>query len=460
MITPNMIMRKPRRVNPIRKMTCKLKRRRRQSIYATLHAIVGHSSIHTLSEASHVKLGQLRIFLAVYESRSTAKAAELVHRTQSSVSSAIGAIETGFNLKLFERSTSGMAPNQAATALARRVGAAVLHLRDAEADFASMGYEAPRLWERATDLQLRGLSALAHHRSFLLAARELNCSEPSLHRALSSFSQLTRCRLWSRTSRGVDPTREALILAEGIGRYESEIRLGLEAAREANGVVSGELLIGALPTARHAWLPGALTNTLKRHPGCRVFAMDGPYEEQLVALHYGRIDMIIGALRPSSATRDLEQIPIFEDSLSIVARRDHALVRELRGGRQLSPAQLASLGWLLPPPGTPPRQCFDSFLQVQGLPPARCVLACNSMVTIWSLLITTDFAAVVPTSQARSALISGRLKILGDPIPSSRHTIGLAVRRGFVPTQLQRAFINELKTAAQHGPPAGSTAHP
>jgi LysR family transcriptional regulator of gallate degradation len=418
--------------------------------------------IDPLSEASDVKLGQLRIFLAVYESRSTAKAAELVHRTQSSVSSAIGAIEAGVNLKLFERSTSGMAPNQAATALARRVGVAVLHLRSAETEFASLGYQAPRLWERATDLQLRGLSALAHHRSFLLAARELNCSEPSLHRALSALGQLTGCRLWSRTSRGVNPTQETLILAEGIGRYESEVRLGLDAAREANGVVNGELLIGALPTARHAWLPGALTNTLRRHPGCRVFAMDGPYEEQLGALHYGRIDLIIGALRPSSATRDLEQIPIFEDSLSIVARRDHALVRELRGGnsnRQLSPPQLASLGWLLPPPGTPPRQCFDTFLQAQGLPPAHCVLTCNSMVTIWSLLLTTDFAAVVPTSQARSALISGRLNILGGPIPSSRHTIGLAVRRGFVPTQLQQAFIHELKAAARHGPPDGSGAH-
>lgn len=416
--------------------------------------------MNPVSRTSDVKLGQLRIFLAVYQSRSTAKAAEFVHRTQSSVSSAIGAVEAGCNLKLFERSTSGMAPNQAAAALAQRVGAAVLHLRNAEADFASLGYEAPRLWERATDLQLRGLSALAHHRSFLLAARQLNCSEPSLHRALSSLSQLTGCRLWSRTGRGVDPTQEARILAEGIGRYESEVRLGLEMAREANGVVNGELLIGALPTARHAWLPGALSDTLKRHPGCRVFAMDGPYEEQLVALRYGRIDMIIGALRPSAATRDLEQIPIFEDSLSIVVRHGHRLVRELSGGtRQLSPLQLASLGWLLPPPGTPPRQCFDTFVQEQGLPPPHCLLTCNSMVTIWSLLIATDFAAVVPTSQTRSSLISGRLKILGDPIPNSGHAIGLAVRRGFVPTQLQRVFINELKAAADVGPPEHPAAH-
>lgn len=401
-----------------------------------------------------MKLGQLRNFLAVYDSHSTAKAAEVVHRTQSSVSAAIGTLEADFDLKLFERSTSGMAPNKTATALARHVGAAVLHLRNAEADFASLGHEAPRLWERATDLQLRGLSALAHHRSFLLAARELNCSEPSLHRALSALSQLTRCRLWRRTNRGVDPTREALILAEGVGRYDSEVRLGQQAAREVNGLVKGELLIGALPTVRHAWLPAALAGTLTRHPGCRVVAMDGPYEEQLVALNCGRLDMIIGALRPSAAARDLEQIPIFEDSLSIVVRGGHALVRESSGDSgRLTPLQLASLGWLLPPPGTPPRLCFDTFLQTQGLPPAHCVLTCNSMVTIWSLLITTDFAAVVPTSQTRSALISDRLEILGDPIPGSRHTIGLAVRRGFVPTQLQRAFINELRAAAEHEPP-------
>ncbi len=396
-----------------------------------------------------MKLSQLRIFLAVYDSQSTAKAAELVHRTQSSVSSAIAALEAACNLKLFERSTRGMVPNQAATALAGRVGAAARHLREAEAHIASLGHEPPRLWERATDLQLRGLSALAHQRSFLLAARELECSEPSLHRALSALSELTHCRLWIRNSRGVDPTQETLILAEGIGRCESELRLGLEAAREASGVVSGELLIGALPTARHAWFPSALTHTLKRHPGCSVSAMDGPYEEQLVALRCGRIDMIIGALRSSAAARDVEEIPIFEDSTSIVVRSGHALTREAgAGARQPSPRQLAALSWLLPPPGSPPRQCFDGFWREKGLPPPQCVLVCNSMVTIWSLLIRTDFAAVVPTSQTRSDLISGRLKALGDPIPGSRHTIGLTVRCGFVPTQLQRVFIDELKSSS------------
>ncbi len=408
-----------------------------------------------------MKFNQLRIFLAVYDSQSTAKAAALVHRTQPSVSSAIGSIEATYKLKLFERSTRGMTPNRAATALAGHIGAAVAHLRNAEVNFASLGHEAPRLWERATDLQLRGLSALAHHRSFLLAARELDCSEPSLHRALSGLGQLTRCRLWSRNSRGVDPTPEALILAEGIGRCESEVRLGLEAAREADRVVRGELLIGALPTARPGWLPGALTHTLKRHPGSRVFAMDGPYEEQLLALRAGRIDMIVGALRPPTATRDLEQMPIFEDSLSIVVRRGHLLAR--RAGtrlRQLRPRQLTSLSWLLPPTGTPPRQCFDAFVRAKGLPAAHCVLACNSLAMIWSLLISTDFAAVIPTSQARSDLIRDRLRILGEPIPGSRHMIGLTTRRGFVATRLQGVFIDELKKCNERWPPVDPAVPP
>jgi DNA-binding transcriptional LysR family regulator len=396
-----------------------------------------------------VKLSQLRIFLAVYESLSTAKAARLVHRTQPSVSSAIGSIEASMNLKLFQRSARGMEPNPAAVALAQHIGAALVQLREAEANFVAMGYEAPRLWERATDLQLRGLSALAHHRSFQLAARDLDCSEPSLHRALSALSQLTRCRLWNRNSRGVDPTQETLVLAEGIGRCESEVRLGLDAAQEVNGIVSGNLLIGALPTARPGWLPSAVTNILQRHPGSRVSVMDGPYEEQLIALRCGRIDMIIGALRPSAATRDFEQIAIFEDSLSIVVRSGHALARGANSGnRRLRSSQIASLGWILPPPGTPPRQCFDAFLQDMGLPAARCVVECNSLVAIWSLLTATDFAAVIPTSQTRSELIGDRLKVLGKPIPGSKHAIGLAIRRGFTPTQLQTAFIDELKRSS------------
>jgi len=396
-----------------------------------------------------VKPGQLRIFLAVCQSQSTAKAGAIVHRTQSSVSSAISAIEKRLGFNLFERSPRGMLPNQAAMVLAQHVGAAVARLRNAEANFASLGHEAPRFLARATDLQLRGLCALAHHRNFLLAARELECSEPSLHRALTALGRSLRCRLWNRNSRGVDPTQAALVLAEGVGSFASEVRLGLEAARETNGVINGELRVGALPTARPGWLPDALARTLSRHPDSRVFAMDGPYEEQLVSLRHGRIDMIIGALRPSTLTSDLEQTPIFDDSLSIVVRDGHPLSRSTRSGiRQLCAAQLAALSWLLPPPGTPPRQYFDTYLEKKGLPPAHCVLACNSMVTIWSLLLTTDFAAVIPTSQTRCGLISGRLRILGRPLPGSRHAIGLTARCGFVPTRLQRSFVDELKLSS------------
>lgn len=411
---------------------------------------MGQFRFGTVGRGSGVKPSQLRIFLAVCESQSTAKAAAVVHRTQSSVSSAISALEDALALNLFERSARGMTPNLAAKALAQHIGVGVARLRGAEASFASLGHEVPRLLEHATDLQLRGLNALAHHRNFLLSARALDCSEPSLHRALSALSQSVRCRLWNRNSRGVDLTQAGSILAEGTGGFASEIRLGLEAAREANGVISGELLIGALPTARPGWLPDALANTLTRHPGSRAFAMDGPYEEQLVALRNGRIDMIMGALRPFSLTRDLQQTPIFEDSLSIVVRGGHPLRRGPRGGvRELRPAQLASLDWLLPPSGTPPRQYFDTFLKDKGVPQVRCVLASNSMVTIWSLLLTTDFAAVIPTSQTRADLISGHLRTLGKPLPGSRHDIGLATRCGFVPTRLQRTFLDELKSSSR-----------
>lgn len=339
-----------------------------------------------------------------------------------------------------------MSANQTSKILAQHLGVAVSRLRSAEANFASLGYEAPRLLAHATDLQFRGLSALAHRGNFQLAARDLGCSEPSLHRALTVLAKSLECRLWNRNTRGVDLTPAALVLAEGTGSFASEVRLGVEAAREAHGAISGELRIGALPTARPGWLPDALARTLIRHPESRVYAMDGPYEEQLAALRHGRIDMIIGALRPPTATRGLEQTPIFEDSLSIVVRADHPLARGARSSaREPSPARLGSLGWLLPPPGTPPRQAFDAWLKAKGLPPARCVLVCNSMVTIWSLLLATDFAAVIPASQCRSALIRGRLRTLGRTIPGSRHAIGLTTRCGFVPTRLQSTFIDELK---------------
>jgi LysR family nitrogen assimilation transcriptional regulator len=62
-------------------------------------------------------LRQIRYFVALYEEQSITKSARRLHVVQPAVSMQIRRIETEYNVQLFERTTSGVYPNEAAEAI-------------------------------------------------------------------------------------------------------------------------------------------------------------------------------------------------------------------------------------------------------------------------------------------------------------------------------------------------------
>ena len=174
--------------------------------------------------------------------------------------------------------------------------------------------------------------------------------------------------------------------------------------------------------------------------------MDGPYENQLAALRNGQIDALLGALRFPAPGPDVWQESLFEDPLSIVVRAGHPLAtRRAVASDTPAAAQLRRLAWLLPPPATPARQAFEGFMARSGAGPSRCVVECNSLVAIRSLLLQSDYAALVSAQQIEFELTLGELKVLGPPIPGTAHPIGIALRRTFQPTALLRAFLAHVR---------------
>ena len=394
-------------------------------------------------------LRRLRTFVSACETGSAAQAARQIHLSQPAVSAAIAALERAAQSTLFVRGNRGMVPTAAGTQLLGRVRAGLGHLESAAAQVRGRGGP-PARWARlATAVQLRSLCALAETRGLSSAARALGVAEPSVYRALRSFEALAGVQLWRRAGSAIEVSPQALLLARAAGLCASEVRMGFEEVRELRGQLDGTLRVGALPMPRSNWLPRSLAATLLDHPGASAEVMDGPYENQLAALRSGQIDVLLGALRFPAPGTDVIQEALFDDPLSIVVRAAHPLAARAGGpSREVTAAQLRRLNWLLPPLATPARQTFERFLARIGAGPARCVVECNSLVAIRSLLLRSDYAALISAQQIEFELALGQLKVLGPPIPGTAHPIGLATRRGFQPTGLLRAFVAHVRRFA------------
>lgn len=109
-----------------------------------MKSIVSHSLmsphshlIHRLPR--HLKMSELRVFVAVYQSGSFHKAAELVHLTQPAVTKSIAGLERMLGAKLFERSASGVEPTAYGLSFAPRALAVFEELRRAAQELTSLG---------------------------------------------------------------------------------------------------------------------------------------------------------------------------------------------------------------------------------------------------------------------------------------------------------------------------------
>jgi DNA-binding transcriptional LysR family regulator len=89
----------------------------------------GNSLIHRLPR--HLKMGELRVFVAVLEHRSFRKAAAVLHLTQPAVTKAVAGLEDTLGVKLFDRLAHGVEPTVHGRSFAPRAVAIFDELRRA-----------------------------------------------------------------------------------------------------------------------------------------------------------------------------------------------------------------------------------------------------------------------------------------------------------------------------------------
>lgn len=135
--------------------------------------------------------------------------------------------------------------------------------------------------------------AVARHRSFSRAARELALSQPSVSNQVAALEREVGARLLERRAGGLRLTPEGEILLEHADAIAERFRLAdaqLAAAAERQRT---RLRLGALPSALAELVPAAIARLRDSHPDTTVTFDEGTSEQLANRLAAGELDLAI-----------------------------------------------------------------------------------------------------------------------------------------------------------------------
>ncbi len=374
-------------------------------------------------------LRHIRTLSAVAGAGGVRPSSESLRRAASAVSRTVALLEALLDVPLFERKTRGMLPTAA--------GALVLARFDRIQDELSVVLEEAATSAKATALPAAAMDVLYDERRLWAASllaelhhmptvgRRLGVSQSAVSSAVARLEGALRHKLFLRTARGLMPTDAGARWMPRFDRALAELRYLEDDIAAARGSLQGQITVGSLPLARTRVLPQAIAALRAAHPGLRIHSLESPYEQLYAGLMSGKVDFIIGALRPV-ADRALAVETLFEDELGVMAAATHPLARKRRVGF----GDLRGQSWVLSRPGTPLRASLDRFFVHHGEQALVPAVETGDLALVRGMLMEGGMLTVLSTHQLRYEVDAGHLRVLPFPMDGLRRQIGLSTRAG------------------------------
>ncbi len=388
-------------------------------------------------------LRHLRVLLDVAERGSVTGAATACQLSQPAVTQAVGKLERLAGGSLFDRTREWVFLTDRGRVLAARVTRA-LALLDPALDAVSS-----RMRLTTTTAQLRALIAVSDAQNFTLATHSLGLAQPTVHRAIAQLEQEAGRKLFERTRFGLVASRACRALARAARRSFAELDLADSELAELDGREVGRIVIGALPLSRSVILPRALIEFRRQRPRQTVTIIDGTYDDLMVGLRCGDVDLIVGALREALTVEDVKQEWLFDDRLVVIAGNHHPL----SGRKGLRFQGLLGFMWVVPRPGTPSRAQFsraqfDAVFSELGIPPPKSLLETGSILLMREILRRSDHLGCISAQQAKAEIATGLLRPLDIAASWPGRPIGMSFRSDWKPTKAQALLLDLIREGA------------
>jgi LysR family transcriptional regulator of gallate degradation len=393
-----------------------------------------------------LSLHHLHVFAGVAAAGGVRRSSETLHRASSAIARSVASLEAALGVALFERKGRGMLPTRAGeTVLARaqQIEAALREVRDDAVRLRRQGGAVASVEALHNERRLEVATLLAEVHHMPSVARAIGVSQSAVSQAIARLEDVLGQPIFTRTARGMVPTD---VGSRWIMRFEralTDLRHIPADIAALQGVLEGVVTIGALPLGRTQLLPAAIAAVHARHPGLRFRSLESPYEELTAGLLSGRIDFILGALRPEQSP-DLATEVLLEDRIALIASAAHPLAAK----KTLSLSDLQAYPWVLSRAGSPLRKGLDSFFAAQGLPLPQPLVETGDLALLRGLLLRTDMITVLSAHQLHYEIEAGSLRELPLPMRDMSRSIGITTRAGARLSPGADALLAELRQAS------------
>jgi DNA-binding transcriptional LysR family regulator len=289
--------------------------------------------------------------------------------------------------------------------------------------------------------QIEAFLEVARRQNLSRAAEALFVSQPTLTARLQSLEATLGEQLFIRTRRGMRLTEAGDAFLPYAEHAVAALADGRERLAELRRGVAGRLVLGASPTVSTYTLPALLARFSATHPGVRLAVKTGTSEEILDMVLHDQVQLgIIRAL----ANQEIETIPLYTDTLVLIAGPGHRLARSSTG-RQARMADLAGEVLVLFGRSSSYLEFTTATFRQAGVLPGS-VLELDNIEAAKKMVERGLGVSLVPTSTVAGELAAGTLARieLVDAAPARREIVAVRRRDAGPPSGAAGLFLDML----------------
>ena len=293
------------------------------------------------------------------------------------------------------------------------------------------------------------LRELARLGTIAAVARAQYCTPSAVSQQLSALEREAGVALIRRSGRGVELTPAGAELADRTGAVLVLLEQASAALAASHAEPSGELRIGAFPTAVRTVLPAALVALGAEHPRLELRVVELDPAGVPAALQAGTLDIAL--------THQYDYVPSEPDpALSTWPLLTETIFLASAGGTEPGDAVLASraLPWIAGTPGTMCQLMTVRLCEAAGFSP-RIRHHADDFAAALALVAAGQGVALVP----QLALADCPPGVTLAPLAARRQTL-IACRRGAAGYPAVAACSAALRSAAAGYPAAGISLPP
>ena len=283
--------------------------------------------------------------------------------------------------------------------------------------------------------QLRCFLAVADHRHFTRAARELGLAQPSVSAQVRGLEADLGSELFHRMKGNVTLTPAGEALLPFARRILADVDAATSEVSDVAGLARGRLAIGATPSLAATLVPPVLARFHGAHPGIELTLREAGSMDLVAAVEEGVVDIALVILPVRHDV--LETQALLREALVVAVARGHPVATR----RAISVAELRDTPLVMFREGYDLRSATEAACRAAGFAPTFAVEG-GEMDGVLRLTAAGLGAAIVPSLVVEPG---GPLYAVRIERSALTRTVGLARRRDRRLSRAAQEFVDTVR---------------